>query len=437
MKFKWIAAFLLIVALGLATAALAASNDNNVEWNGTGHTLNTNICGDVNYPYRNPAGTPASGQDVIVRARAYWQDLTGMTIWYTTNAAAAVQGDWSSVAATWEANWWNCGGIETEDMDIYKGTIPGQSAPRVWYKIEYIDGTDHDWRRGRGEGANEFYDDDGGWTTGSTSLTYGQTISRCEPEWARVPNNQLATVCIYVQNAGGLYGADFEMSFPGMVGIATVVDEDVYYPDVQILPNMTFMSPPWNIWFNTVDNSVGSLHYLVFEQNPSTPKTGSGPIACMRFDSAGKVGTFDMAFQPILSLTGHDLLTRDGFLMDDIAHTCRVTFYDPTAVVLSRFEAWPVATGIHVQWETVEEIDNLGFNLYRSTTLEGSKVKLNRALIPTKNPGSPVGAVYDWVDIFWLSRGRSYFYWLEDVDIYGHTTMHGPAKLRPTLKTVE
>jgi len=107
----------------------------------------------------------------------------------------------------------------------------------------------------------------------------------------------------------------------------------------------------------------------------------------------------------------------------------------PTAVTLSRFEAWPIATGMHVQWETVEEVDTLGFNLYRSTTLEGSRAKLNRTLIPAKNLGSPIGAVYDWNDIFWLVRPRTIFYWLEDVDIHGHATMHGPAKLRPSLST--
>ena len=31
MKLKWIVAFSIIMALGLATAALAATNDNNVE----------------------------------------------------------------------------------------------------------------------------------------------------------------------------------------------------------------------------------------------------------------------------------------------------------------------------------------------------------------------------------------------------------------------
>ncbi len=83
-----------------------------------------------------------------------------------------------------------------------------------------------------------------------------------------------------------------------------------------------------------------------------------------------------------------------------------------------------------MQWETSQEIDNLGFNLYRSNTRTGTKIRLNRALIPTQvPPGSPFGAVYDWIDAFRLRSGRRYFYWLEDIDLYGNATLHGPVRV--------
>ena len=105
-----------------------------------------------------------------------------------------------------------------------------------------------------------------------------------------------------------------------------------------------------------------------------------------------------------------------------------LTSGSPTSVDLKSFKAWPEAPAVHVQWETYHEVDNQGFNLYRSNTRSGPKVKLNQALIPTKvPPGSPFGAVYDWADTFRLRPGRRYFYWLEDVDVYGFATMHGPA----------
>ena len=103
----------------------------------------------------------------------------------------------------------------------------------------------------------------------------------------------------------------------------------------------------------------------------------------------------------------------------------------PTAVKLKRFGAFPQGSSVRVRWETASEIDNLGFNVYRSNTRAGPKGKLNAALIPPKvPPGSPFGARYEYIDTYRLRPGRIYFYWLEDVDIYGHTTMHGPVKAR-------
>jgi hypothetical protein len=103
----------------------------------------------------------------------------------------------------------------------------------------------------------------------------------------------------------------------------------------------------------------------------------------------------------------------------------------PTSVELKRFEAWPEGAAIHVQWETSQEVDNLGFNLYRSGTRNGPRTKLNQALIPSQvPPGSPYGAVYDWIDSWRVRAGHNYFYWVEDVDVAGYATMHGPVKVK-------
>jgi hypothetical protein len=103
----------------------------------------------------------------------------------------------------------------------------------------------------------------------------------------------------------------------------------------------------------------------------------------------------------------------------------------PTSVMLKRLEVWPESPSIHVQWETSQETNNLGFNLYRANTRNGEKVKLNAELIPTLvPPGSPFGAIYDYIDSYKLRSGRAYFYWLEDVDLNGNTTMHGPVRVQ-------
>jgi hypothetical protein len=104
----------------------------------------------------------------------------------------------------------------------------------------------------------------------------------------------------------------------------------------------------------------------------------------------------------------------------------------PTAVDLVSFTATPARSTIHVEWETATEIDNLGFNLYRAESAGGPWTQLNESLIPTQVPGSPVGAIYTFEDSN-VQTGVTYFYRLEDVDVHGQSTFHGPvdATLKP------
>lgn len=97
----------------------------------------------------------------------------------------------------------------------------------------------------------------------------------------------------------------------------------------------------------------------------------------------------------------------------------------PTAAKLVSFVAAPAAGTIHVEWETATEIDNVGFNLYRSDAAGGVYARLNDALIPSQAPGSPAGAVYRWLDGD-VRPGQTYYYKLEPMDIHGVATLHGP-----------
>jgi hypothetical protein len=105
--------------------------------------------------------------------------------------------------------------------------------------------------------------------------------------------------------------------------------------------------------------------------------------------------------------------------------TAVVSFPEPTAIELASFTATPQASAILLQWETATELDNLGFNLYRANMPDGLRTQLNASLIPAQNPGSPVGATYTFLDEG-VQPGLTYHYWLEDVDVYGVGTLHGP-----------
>ncbi|MFZ1508374.1 MAG: hypothetical protein WAV74_16490, partial [Anaerolineae bacterium] len=98
----------------------------------------------------------------------------------------------------------------------------------------------------------------------------------------------------------------------------------------------------------------------------------------------------------------------------------------PLSAPLASFDATQSGDAILVTWETVSEIDNLGFNLWRGTSPNAPDVQLNSTLIPSQAPGSSQGFSYEWLDAANLVNNTTYYYWLEDVDIAGVVTRHGP-----------
>jgi len=104
---------------------------------------------------------------------------------------------------------------------------------------------------------------------------------------------------------------------------------------------------------------------------------------------------------------------------------------DPTSVTLAAFDATPQGEAILVTWETATELENLGFNLYRGESPSGPWVKLNAEMLAAQNPGATFGASYEWQDTG-ATPGVTVYYRLEDVDIHGASTFHGPISATAT-----
>lgn len=104
----------------------------------------------------------------------------------------------------------------------------------------------------------------------------------------------------------------------------------------------------------------------------------------------------------------------------------------PTAIDLVSFTARAHGQAILLTWETANEFDNLGFNLYRAESPDGPQTQITDGFIPSQGPGSPTGFVYTFLDET-VTPGVTYYYWLEDVNIYGAASRHGPetAFIRP------
>jgi hypothetical protein len=113
-----------------------------------------------------------------------------------------------------------------------------------------------------------------------------------------------------------------------------------------------------------------------------------------------------------------------------------IKFYEkssgnPTAIKLSSFTATPGIGKVVLTWKTESEINNAGFNLYCASTENGNYKKINASLIQAQ--GSAIsGAKYEFLNEP-LKNGKIYYYKLEDIDLNGTSTMHGPVSTTPRL----
>jgi len=92
-------------------------------------------------------------------------------------------------------------------------------------------------------------------------------------------------------------------------------------------------------------------------------------------------------------------------------------------ITLLSFTAEVDGGNVILSWETACEVDNAGFNLWRSKAGEERYVKLNKILIRGQG-NSNTDVSYRFIDTG-VTAGVTYDYKLEDVDIHGVSTFHG------------
>jgi alpha-glucosidase len=129
------AALTLSACFAPVSPAAAASNDNNVEWNGLFHDQGT--------LFDNHA-EPTSSQAVTLTLRTFKGDITSANIKYYDNADSSFH--W--VAMTWSAN------DATGNFDYWKGTIPASSSEK-YYRIQVNDGSAVAWYNAAGISSSE------------------------------------------------------------------------------------------------------------------------------------------------------------------------------------------------------------------------------------------------------------------------------------------
>ena len=154
-------------------------------------------------------------------------------------------------------------------------------------------------------------------------------------------------------------------------------------------------------------------------------KLGTGtPALQVNVPSSAGTGLINMRFRLYATQSVPTALSPTGSAQGGEVEAYQIN-NTPTSVNLSSFDVVAQENAILLTWETASELDNLGFNVYRSDVADGPYTKLNATLIPVQNPGSTFGAVYTWLDAN-VQPGVTYYYKLEDVDVKGVATLNGP-----------
>jgi hypothetical protein len=206
-------------------------------------------------------------------------------------------------------------------------------------------------------------------------------------------------------------------------------------------PNGTYSAVPtdtsgdWQIFASQLDDGQptdvdtagltdpGSSTWVDGEQEESTNTTDPITLAASYFTE------IEFSVQATTNATDSGdycfrLIDAGGVGLDNYTVYAEAMIIPATAITLASFNARGENNSVRVDWETAQEIRNLGFNLYRSTNPWGAFVKINDSLIPGLIY-SVKGKSYRFIDSA-VTPGRLYYYKLEDIDASGLRTFHGP-----------
>ncbi len=237
-----------------------------------------------------------------------------------------------------------------------------------------------------------------------------------------VPANNTASAPTLVTSATNADVAIVKRVSPNPVGQGQLVNYTLAVTNngPATATNVTISDPlPASLQFSSVSSNVSC--------------TGGATISCtIASIPVDTTSVITFIAQATTAGTINNTATRTGADQTDPvaandSSTAPLTVFAVTFVRLRKTNAIQDKDKVLVTWETSFESDNLGFNLYRDVS--GVRTQINKKLIAgsalvTKKNTPNASHAYRFRDK--VPANTYPQYWLEDVDLNGTKTMHGP-----------
>jgi uncharacterized repeat protein (TIGR01451 family) len=257
-------------------------------------------------------------------------------------------------------------------------------------------------------------------TVAGTVITDSVTVTAAVADSVASNNTASATSTVRVPSNADL--AITKTDSPDPVGVGQLVT---------YLLRVVNNGPEIATGVSTSDTLPGTVTFI--SSSPSQGScAGTTTVACnLGTLAVNGTATVSIVVQANSTGTINNTATVTGAVTDPVAannsSTASTTVLAVTLVHLRDLIATQDKDKVLLSWQTSFESDNLGFNLYRE--VGGVRTKLNKGLIAGsalvgKKQDKSAGHGYRFRDK--LASGTFAQYWLEDVDLHGVHTMHGP-----------
>lgn len=309
-----------------------------------------------------------------------------------------------------------------------------------------------------------------GWTCGTVPAVGGTGTITCT-DGSNLGLNATANFTLVLQvNAGTPSGTtitetdtanatNIVPSLTSNSASATVVVANANSADVAIVktatPNPVTQGTPLTYTLSVFNNGPASAtNVMVTDTLPSvmtflsanttqgTCSEAGGTVTC-QLGTMANAGTATVTILTIPGAPGvvSNTATVSADQTDSVpannTSTQTETITAPTRITLHSFSAHIApdkngANRVVLTWKTSGEVHNLGFNVYRDVA--GNRVRMNPSPIAGSallmNSALPKHAArsYAWIDPSAGTQGSAY--WLEDIDVNGARTMHGPVSVQ-------